>query len=131
MRSKLFQAEGDTFLIFIEIKNNNLDFLIQFDNLFRMADTSPTKVGNVDESVNAAQVDEYAIGSNIFNGSLEDLSFFQFLDDLGFLCFQFIFDQGFMGNYYVFVFMVDLHHFEFHDFVNKYIIIADGLHINL
>ena len=45
--------------------------------------------------------------------------------------FKLSFDQGFMRNNNIFVFMIDLNHFELHGFINKHIIITDGFHINL
>ncbi len=41
MRGKLFETEGDTFLIFIKVENNHFNFLIKLNNFFRMIDASP------------------------------------------------------------------------------------------
>ena len=131
MRCKLLETKGNTFFVFIEIENNNLDFLIKFDNLFRMVDTAPAKVGNVDQAVNAAQVNKYTVAGDVLDGTFEDLSFFKFLDDLSFLCFKFILDEGFVRNNHILVFVVDFDHLEFHDFIDKNVVIADRLDIDL
>ena len=59
MRSELFQTEGDTFLLIIEVENNNVDLLVERNNLVRIAYAAPRKVCDVDESVNTAKVNEY------------------------------------------------------------------------
>ena len=58
MRSKLFQTQSDTFLFVIEVKDNNVEFLIQFNNFFRIANASPRKVCNVDVYKRQGQVSE-------------------------------------------------------------------------
>ena len=77
MRRKLFEAEGDTFLVFIEIEDNDLDLLVELDDFFRVVDPAPAEVGDVDQAVDAAEVDEYTVGSDVLDGSFEDLAFFE------------------------------------------------------
>ena len=96
-----------------------------------MLDTSPGKVGNVDQAVNAAEVNKYTVGGNIFNHSFEYLSFFEFRNNFLFLLFQLFFNKGFVGNNYILEFRIDFYHLEFHCFVNKDIVVADRFHIDL
>ncbi len=56
MRSELLQAEGDTLLLIVEVEDNDVDLLIKCDNLVRIAYATPRQVGDVDESVNTAEV---------------------------------------------------------------------------
>ena len=51
----------------LKVKDNNVKFLIQFNNFFRIANASPRKVCNVDQTVYAAKVDEYTVRCDIFN----------------------------------------------------------------
>ena len=52
-------------------------------------------------------------------------------DNLGFLGFDFVLDEGFVRNNDVLVFVVDLDDFEFHGLVDEDIVVADGLDIDL
>ena len=47
MRSELLEAEGDTFLAVVEVEDNDFDSLVQLDDLFRVVDTSPAEVGDM------------------------------------------------------------------------------------
>ncbi len=131
MRSQLFQAKSDTFLFVIEVKDNNVELLIQFNHFFRIANTSPRKVSDVDQTVYATKVDEYTVRCDIFNSSFKNLSFFEFTDDFFLLLFQFSFDKSLVRYNNVFEFLVDFNHFEFHCFANEYIIVADRFNVDL
>ena len=42
-----------------------------------MVHTAPAQVGDVDQAVYAAQVDEYAVRGDVLDGTFEDLAFFE------------------------------------------------------
>ena len=69
MRSQLLQAESDTLLFIIEVKDNHVDLLIQLNDFFRMRNAAPRQVCDMDQTVYATQVDEYAVGSDILDCS--------------------------------------------------------------
>src|ERR1051326_9261310 len=50
MRSKLLQSKCDAFFLVVEIENHHVDLLIEFHDLFRVADASPAEVGDVYQS---------------------------------------------------------------------------------
>ena len=131
MRSQLFQAESNTFFVVIEIENYHVDFVVQFHHFVRMLDASPRKVGDVNQAVNAAQVNEYAVGSDVFNHTFEHLAFFESRNNFFFLLFQFFFDKSFVRNNHVFEFRIDFYYLEFHCFVNEDVVISDGFHVDL
>ena len=131
MRSQLFEAKSDTFLVVVEVEDNNVEFLIEVNNFFGMRNASPREVGDVDKTVYAAKVDEYTVGGNILDGSLEHLTFFKVADNLGLLGFDFVFDKSLVGDDNVLVFVIDFDNLEFHGLVNEDIVVADGLNINL
>ena len=41
MSCKLLETEGDPLLLLVEIKNNDLDLLVEGNNLLRMVDSAP------------------------------------------------------------------------------------------
>ena len=131
MRSELLQAESNTLLVVVEVKDNDLDLFIQLDDLFGMIDTSPGEVSDVDETVNAAEVKEHAVSSDVLHDAFKNLTLLELADDFSFLSFEFVFDKSFVRNNHVLVFLVDLHNFEFHHAVNKHVVVADRLDVDL
>jgi hypothetical protein len=94
--SKLFQAKSDTFLVIIEIEDDNIQFLVELYDLLGMVNPSPRQIGYMNKSVDSAKVDKYTVRCNIFNGSFENLSFFKFSNDLFLLLFKLCFDKSFV-----------------------------------
>ncbi len=131
VRSQLFQAESDTFLFVVEVKDNHIDLLIQLNDFFRMRNTAPRQVCDMDQTVYATQVDEYTVRSDILNRTFQYLAFFKFGDDVFLLLFEFSFDKSFMRYNNIFEFLVDLHDLEFHCLTYKYIVVADRFYIDL
>ena len=131
VRSQLFQTKSDTFLLVIEVKNNNVQLLIQLNDFIRMIYATPRKISNMDQSVYATQVNEYSVRGDIFNSTFKYLSFFQFRDDIFLLLFQLSLDKSFVRYNNILEFLVDLNHFEFHGLTNIDIVIANRLNIDL
>src|ERR1035437_131412 len=131
MRCQLFQTKSDSLFIIIKIENNNIKFLIELNDLFRVINPSPGKICNMNKAIHATKVDEYAIRCNIFDSSFKNLSFFKFRDDLFLLLFKFSLDKRFVRNNNVFELLVDFHNLKFHCFTYKYIIVTYRFHINL
>jgi hypothetical protein len=131
MRSKLFKAKSNTFLAVVEIKDYNLYLFVKLNYLFRMINTSPRQIGDVNKPINTAEVNKHTISCDIFNSTFEHLALFELRNNFGFLLLKLTFDKRFMRNNNVFKFMIDLYNLEFHHFININIIIAYGLHVNL
>jgi len=85
------------------------------------------KINHVNQSVYAAQIDEYTIGSDILDSSFEYLSFFEFGDNFFLLLFELGFDKSFVRNNHILEFLIDFNNFEFHSFTYEYIVVTDRL----
>jgi hypothetical protein len=81
MRSELLETESDTFLILIEIKDNDIDLLVELQELVRIIYAAPAEVGNMNETVPTTEVDEYALVVDVLNGTLEYLPLLEFAND--------------------------------------------------
>ncbi|MNL29810.1 hypothetical protein D3C87_1515090 [compost metagenome] len=127
----MFKTKLDSCFLIIEIKDNNVKFLVKFKNFTWVVNSAPRKVSDVDKSVNTSKVDEYTVRSNVFNNTFKYLAFFKLPNDFFFLNFDICFDKRFVRNNYVFKLMVDFHNFEFHSFVYILIVISDWLNVNL
>ncbi len=131
MRSELLQTESDALLLVIEVEDNDIDLLVEGNNLVRIAYAAPRKVGDVDESVNTAEVNEYTVRSDVLDGTFENLTLFELADDFFLLLFQFGLDESLVRNNNVAEFLVDLHHLELHRLAYEYIVVAYGMNVDL
>ena len=100
-------------------------------NFAGMAYAAPAEVGDVDETVHAAEVDEHTVGSDVLDSAFEHLSFFELADDFALLSFEFGFDESLVADNDVFEFFVDFNDFEFHGLAHEHVVVADGLDVDL
>ncbi len=128
---ELLQAECDTLLLVVEIEDHDVDLLVQLHHLFRMAHAAVAEVGDVDETIDTAQIHEYAVAGDVLDGSFQHLAFLQATDDLLLLGFQFRFDQGLVAYHHVLELLVDLHDLEFHVLADVLVVVTDRLHVDL
>ena len=131
MRRKLLQTECDTLALVVEVQNHYVKFLIEFHNLVRVAHASPREVGDMNQTIYAAQVDEHTVAGDVLHGALEHLALLEAADDFLLLLLQFGFDECLVTHHHVLVFLIDLDNLELHGLAYKDVIVADGLHVNL
>src|SRR5512142_963838 len=58
VRSKLFQTQSYSLLIIIKIENNNIEFLVELNDLLRMINPAPGKIGDMNQAVNPTKIDK-------------------------------------------------------------------------
>ena len=68
----LLQAEGDLLLLVVDVEDLHLDFVVDLDHLGRMIDAAPAHVGDVQQAVDAAEVDERAEVGDVLDDALAD-----------------------------------------------------------
>ena len=131
MCRKLLQAKGDTLLLLIEVEDNDLDLLVELHNLLRIAYAAPAEVCDVDETVNATEVNEYTIRGDVLDSTLDDLALLKLRDEFLALLFELSLDEHLVADNDIAVLLVDLHNLEFHCLVDEYVIVTDWLNVNL
>ena len=131
MRSELLQTQSDALLLLVEVEDNNIDLLVELDNLLRIVDAAPAQVGDMDESVHTAQVDEYAVRGDVLHGTLQDLALLQLRDNLLLLSLELLLDESLVRNDHIAELLVDLHHLELHRLTNELVVVAYGMNVNL
>src|SRR5690606_12149588 len=131
MRGKLLETQGNPLLVIIEVEDNDIEFLIKLNDLLGMVDPAPCEIGDMDKSVNTAEVNEYTIGGGVLDGTLEHLALLKPGDDLLLLLLELSLDESFVRHNHVLELLVDLHNTEFHGLAYIYVIIAYRLDINL
>src|SRR5437016_4995893 len=60
VRELLLETEADALLFPIDIQDNNIDILANFEQFGRVTNAPPAHIGDVQQSVDAVQIDERA-----------------------------------------------------------------------
>ena len=79
---ELLHAERDALRLGIEADDLHLDGLADMERLGRMVDAAPGDVGDVQQAVDAAQIDEGAVIGDVLDHAREDLAFLERGDQL-------------------------------------------------
>ena len=89
----LFEAQGDLLLLVVDVQDLHFDLLVDGDHLGGMVDAAPAHVGDVQQAVDAAQIDERAEVGDVLDHALAALADFQLGQELGLLLCPLLFDQ--------------------------------------
>ena len=89
----LLHAERDAFPLAVDLQHLHLDLVVDRDHLGRVVDPAPGHVGDVEQAVEAAEVDEHAEVGDVLDHTLADLAFVDFLEELLLELLAILFDQ--------------------------------------
>jgi hypothetical protein len=109
---KLLHAERDTMGFLVDADDLNLDGLTDRQDLRRMVDAAPCHVGDMQQAVDAAEVDERTVVGDVLDHALDRLTLFEVLDDFGTLLRTAFLKHGTAGNDDVAAALVHLEDFE-------------------
>src|SRR5262249_1530714 len=85
--------ERDALLVLIELKNDDVKFLLGLDDVGRVFDAAPAEVGEVQQAVEAADVDEGAVFGDVLHRAMDGLAFAELFKQLGAVGVQLFFKQ--------------------------------------
>jgi hypothetical protein len=88
-----FRPERDLLLVLVDRQDLDLDLLVDLEDLARVIDPAPRHVGDVQQAVDAAEVDERAEVGDVLDGALDDLPTAQALERLLLQLFALLLDQ--------------------------------------
>ena len=91
---ELLHAEADALGLGVEADDLHLDGLADMQRFGRMVDAPPGDVGDVQQAVDAAQIDERAVIGDVLDHAFEDLAFLEACDQLGALLGAGLFQHG-------------------------------------
>src|SRR4249919_497309 len=94
---ELLDAEADALGLGIDADDLHLDAVADIHDLARMGDTPPCHVGDVQQAVDAAEIDEGAVVCDVLDHALDDLTLFQPRHDLAALLGARRFEHGAAG----------------------------------
>jgi len=110
--AELFQAQGDAHLLAVELEHLGLDLVADVDDFGRMAHAAPGEIGDVQQPVDAAQVDEGAVIGDVLDHTLDDGALLQGLEQLFAILAHGLFEHGAARHDDVVTFAVDLDDLE-------------------
>ena len=89
----MLQAERYALLFLIKLQDDEVEFLLRLDHIVRMPHATPAQVGQVQQAIDAAQVNEGAVIGNVLYRAVYDLAFLQVFHQLRALGVQLFFEQ--------------------------------------
>ena len=92
--AQLLHAERDAVLLLVELEDLRGDFVADREHFRRMLDAAPGEIGDVQQAVDAAQVDERAVIGDVLDDALDDRAFVQRRQELLALLAQARFEHG-------------------------------------
>src|SRR5690606_25331358 len=75
--TQLLQTQGNAVALAVELQDLDVDLVANVDNFRRVLDALPGHVGDVQQAVHAAQVDERAVVGEVLDDTLDLLAFLQ------------------------------------------------------
>ncbi len=78
----VFEAQRDLFLVLVHLQDVHLKLLVDVDNFVRVVDPAPRHIGDVQEAVDAAQIDEGAELGDVLDDALADLADLDLAEEL-------------------------------------------------
>src|SRR5450759_2962398 len=109
----LFEAETDALLFLVDVEDNNVNVLADFQNFRRMADATPAHVRDVQQTVNAVTVNERTEVGDVLDRAFADVAGHhfaqQFLPTISALCL----DEFAAGKNNVLPILIDFDDLEF------------------
>ena len=81
--AQLLDAQRDAVLLLVELEHLGGDFLTDLQHFRRVTDTAPCHVGDVQQTIDAAQVNERTVVGDVLDHALDHGAFRQRLEQLG------------------------------------------------
>ena len=96
---ELLHAQRDALGLRIEPDDLHLDLLADLQRLGRVVDAAPRDVGDVQQPIDAAEIDERAVVGDVLHHAVEDLAFLQALDQFAALLGAGLLQHGAAGDH--------------------------------
>src|SRR5579862_1344497 len=131
IRRELLESQRYALLVFVVLQNFDLNLIADIDQILGVSESSPGHVGDVEQAIEAAEIDERAVLGKILDDSGEDRTFLEMLQSLGSLLILFAFEQFLARDHDVAALLVQLDHGDFDGLALHAIEIANRPKIDL
>src|SRR5690606_20610545 len=128
---QLLHAKRDSVRLLVDADDLHLHRLADIEDFGRMVDATPCHVGDVQQAINAAEVDERAVIGDVLDHALDNLALFEVLHDLRALLGAALFQHGAARNHDVAATAIHLEDLEGLRIVHERGDIADRPNVHL
>ena len=128
--AQLLEAERDARALAIELEDAHIDLVADLDHFGRMLDALPGHVGDVQQAIDAAEVDEGAVIGEVLDRALDDRAFLQVVHQRAALGGEFLLDHRAARDHDVVALLVELDDLEFERLVFEIGGVAHRAHID-
>ncbi len=131
IRRQLLEAERDALLVLVELQHLHLDLVADVDQVAGMRQAAPAHVGDVQQAIEAAQIDECAVVGQVLHRSGEDAALFEGREGDGLLGVLLLFEELLAGDDDVAALLVQLDDADFDLRADVAVEIADRANLDL
>ena len=128
--AELLEAEADALTLAIELEDAHFDLVADVDDFRRVLDALPRHVGDVQQAIDAAEVDERAVIGEVLDHALDDGAFLQLVEQFGALGAVFLLDDRATRNDDVVALLVELDDLELVHLAFEVARVAHGAHVH-
>src|ERR1035437_6823338 len=111
--AELLETERDAVLVLVELEDLGLHFVADGQNFGRMTNTAPGQIGNVQQAIDTAEVDECTVVGDVLDDTLDDAAFLEVGQQRFALFTNTGFENGTTGNNDVVALAIELDDLEF------------------
>ena len=115
----------------IVLEHDHVDLVVHLEELRRVADAPPRHVGDVEQAVDAAQIDERAVVCDVLDGALQHLAFGERVQRVLLLFRVLFFEEDLAGEHDVAALLVDLDDPHAQLLAAQRVEVADRTHVDL
>ncbi|MDQ7086714.1 MAG: hypothetical protein Q9Q13_02130 [Acidobacteriota bacterium] len=126
----MLEAQADPFLLTVELEHQDVELIADVDHLGRMVHTAPGHVGDVEQTVDATEIDEGSVLCDVLHHALDAAAFLESLERHLLLLGVLLFEHMLAGDDDVAPPAVHLDHPNAHLLVLEMLEIAHGTHIH-
>src|SRR5579859_815529 len=129
--AELLKAERDALLFLIKLQDDDVEFLLRLYHVGRMLDAAPAEVGEMEKTVDAAEINESAVFGDVLDVAVHDLAFRECLHQLRALGVQLFFENGAAADDHVAATAVELGDADLHFRAGQVVEVLRGAKIKL
>src|ERR1017187_2201891 len=128
--AQLLQSQGDALTLAIELENAHVDLFTDLDHLGGVFHALPCHIRDMQQSIDAAQIDESTVIGEILDHTLDDRAFLQIVEQRGTFGAVFLLNHRAARHHDVVALLIELDDLEFQRLVFKIRRIANRAHID-
>ena len=128
---ELLVAERDALGRRVVLEHDDVDLVVDLEELRRMRDAAPRHVGDVEQAVDAAQIDERAVVGDVLDHAAEDLALGERVERVLLLLGVLFFEEDLAREHDVAALLVDLDDAHPQLLAAQGVEVADGTHVDL